>query len=113
MRPVGAARRAGVVMAGTVVGLAGACGWPQATIEIAPGGMATIDGRVLPETVLVPSRGRGTRVRVVNRDSVRHTLALFSAPAGETVEYTIEYPGTYGGDCSVHSKTGRLVWVVR
>ncbi len=93
--------------------LAAGCGGAQATIDIAPGGVATLDGRALPETVTVKSRGRGTRIAVVNRDTVRHTLALFSAPPGERVEYTIEYPGTYGGECSVHSRTGRLVWVVR
>ena len=98
-----------LVTAAAVMG----CGGAQATIDIAPGGLATIDGQVLPETVVVKARGRGTRVAVVNRDSVRHTLALFSAPPGERVEYTIEYPGTYGGECSVHSRSGRLVWVVR
>ena len=51
-------------------------------------------------------------VRVVNADTVRHSLALFAADAGATVDFTITYPGTYGGTCSAH-KSGNLTYVVR
>jgi hypothetical protein len=51
-------------------------------------------------------------VRVVNRDTVRHALALFAADAGATVDYTIPRPGTYGGACSAHP-TGALTYLVR
>jgi hypothetical protein len=51
-------------------------------------------------------------IRVVNRDTLRHQLALFGADPGETRDYTIAYPGTYGGVCSTHP-TGNLTYVVR
>lgn len=88
--------------------------WPRASvvIEIAPGGLATVDGAALPETLFVKARGRSTVIRVVNRDSVRHQLALFGADAHETRDFTIAYPGTYGGTCSAHP-SGSLTYVVR
>lgn len=88
--------------------------WPRpaVTIEIAPGGVATVAGAVLPETLFIKARGRGTVVRVVNGDSTRHQLALFGANAGETRDFTITYPGTYGGVCSTHP-SGNLVYVVQ
>lgn len=85
---------------------------PSVVIQIAPGGMATVEGVALPETLVVKARGRNTVIRVVNRDSVRHQLALFGAAAGETRDFTIEYPGTYGGTCSAHP-SGNLTYVVR
>lgn len=100
-----------------VIVIAGSVAWftwprPSVRIDIAPGGMATVGGAALPETLFVKARGRNTRIRVVNRDSVRHSLALFSADAGETRDFTIAYPGTYGGACSAHP-TGSLTYVVR
>ena len=88
--------------------------WPRpaVTISIAPGGTATVNGEVLPETLFIKSRGRNTVVRVVNSDSTRHQLALFGADAGETREFTIPYPGTYGGVCSTHP-SGNLTYVVQ
>jgi hypothetical protein len=88
--------------------------WPRAAvvIEIAPGGVATVAGSPLPETLFVKARGRSTVIRVVNRDTLRHQLALFGADPGETRNYTIAYPGTYGGVCSTHP-TGNLTYVVR
>ncbi len=106
-------RLAGALALGALPVALLACDTPSVTIEVAPGGRATIGGAALPETVHVAARGRSTRIRVVNRDTVRHTLALFSANPGETVDYTVTYPGSYGGECSVHSRTGRLVYVVR
>lgn len=88
--------------------------WPRpaVTINIAPGGTATVNGALLPETLFVKARGRSTVIRVVNRDSLRHQLALFGADAGETRDFTISYPGTYGGVCSTHP-SGNLTYVVQ
>lgn len=100
-----------------VVALAAAVAWftwprPSVRIDIAPGGVATVDGAPLPETLFIAARGRNTVVRVVNEDSVRHSLALFAADPGATVDFTITYPGTYGGTCSTHP-SGNLTYVVR
>lgn len=105
-----------VIIAAIVVAV-GAMVWvtwprPSVTIEIAPGGVATVDGVALPETLFVAARGRATVVRVVNADTVRHQLALFGADAGETRNFTIAYPGTYGGACSAHPM-GSLTYVVQ
>ena len=88
--------------------------WPRpaVVIEIAAGGVATVNGSALPETLFVNARGRNTVIRVVNADTVRHQLALFGAAAGETRDFTIQYPGTYGGTCSTHP-SGNLTYVVR
>jgi len=106
----------GVAVAAVIV-LVGAVTWftwPRAAvvIRIAPGGVATVDGSPLPETLFVRARGRSTVVRVVNADTVRHQLALFGADAGTTRNYTIAYPGTYGGVCSAHP-SGNLTYVVQ
>lgn len=85
---------------------------PSVVIRIAPGGVATVGGAPLPETLVVAARGRRTVVRVVNEDTVRHALALFAADAGATTDYTIAYPGTYGGSCSAHP-SGNLTYIVR
>ena len=88
--------------------------WPRpaVTILIAQGGTATVNGAVLPETLFIKSRGRNTVIRVVNNDSTRHQLALFGADAGETRDFSITYPGTYGGVCSTHP-SGNLTYVVK
>jgi len=88
--------------------------WPRPSVEIriARGGAATVAGAPLPETLFVAARGRNTVVRVVNEDTLRHSLALFAADAGATVDFTIAYPGTYGGTCSTHA-SGNLTYVVR
>ena len=85
---------------------------PAVQIDIAAGGVATVDGRPLPETLFVAARGRQTVIRVVNADTARHALALFSAAPQSTMDYTISTPGTYGGACSTHP-SGNLVYVVR
>ena len=109
-------RRKAVTLAAIVV-VIGALTWfswprPSVTIEIALGGVATVDGAALPETLYVKTRGRSTTIRVVNADTVRHQLALFGAAAGETRDFTIQYPGTYGGTCSTHP-SGNLTYVVQ
>jgi hypothetical protein len=88
--------------------------WPRpaVVIRIATGGVATVDGRPLPETLFVNARGRSTVIRVVNADTIRHQLALFGADAGATRDFSIQYPGIYGGTCSTHP-SGNLTYVVR
>lgn len=100
-----------------VVAVTGALVWltwpgPAVVIRIAPGGAATVHGEALPETLFIKARGRSTVVRVVNADTVRHRLALFSADAGETRDFVMAYPGTYGGVCSTHP-SGNLTYVVQ
>ena len=85
---------------------------PSVVIRIAPGGTATVRGGELPETLFVKARGRSTVVRVVNGDTLRHQLALFGADAGETRDFTIAFPGVYGGVCSAHP-SGNLTYVVQ
>ena len=105
------------VQLAAIVLLAVAVAWftwprPAVRIEIARGGVVTVGGAPLPETLFIAARGRNTVVRVVNNDTLRHSLALFAADAGATVDFTIAYPGTYGGTCSAH-KSGNLTYVVR
>lgn len=105
------------VTVGLVVLVVAAVTWwtwprPSVVIRITPGGVATVNGSALPETLFVKARGRSTVLRVVNGDSIRHQLALFSAEAGETRDFTIAYPGTYGGVCSTHP-SGNLTYVVQ
>lgn len=109
-----ASRRIAVTAVVVMVGSLAWFTWPRASvvIRIAPGGVATVNGNALPETLFVRARGRSTVVRVVNADTVRHQLALFGADAGTTSEYTIAYPGTYGGVCSAHP-SGNLTYVVQ
>lgn len=102
---------------GALVAVVAALTWyvwprPALVIRIAEGGVATVEGRALPETLFVRARGRSTVIRVVNADTVRHQLALFGAAAGETRDFSIEFPGTYGGTCSAHA-SGNLTYVVR
>jgi hypothetical protein len=113
---VSVGRSKGVTLA-AIVAVVGALTWftwprPSVTIRIALGGAATVDGAALPETLYVKSRGRSTKIRVINADTTRHQLALFGAAAGETRDFTIQYPGTYGGTCSTHP-SGNLTYVVQ
>lgn len=109
-----ARRKAAIAAIVVVAGLVAWSTWPRPSvrIDIAPGGVATVGGAPLPETLFIAARGRNTVVRVVNEDTLRHSLALFAADAGATVDFTITYPGTYGGTCSAH-KSGNLTYVVR
>jgi plastocyanin len=106
----------GSVAAAAVVTLAL---WPRPAVDIRIplGGFAAVHqrfGRVvaMPDTIVVAAGGR-PRVRITNADTVSHQLGLFSAPPGETVEYTLPTPGTYTGLCSVHPTSETLTFVVR
>lgn len=106
-----------VVIVAALVIVTGLVAWvlwprPAVRIDIATGGVATVNGRPLPETLFVAARGRQTVIRVVNADTSRHALALFTAEPQTTMDYTISTPGTYGGACSTHP-SGNLVYVVR
>jgi hypothetical protein len=90
---------AGMIVAGTLLVAWATWPRPSVVIRIARGGAAA-------------ARGRNTVVRVVNDDTLRHALALFAADPGATTDYTIAYPGTYGGSCSAHP-SGNLTYVVR
>ena len=90
---------------------------PALDLRIGTDGIAQVHDafgrtRTLPETLVVRAAGR-PRVRIVNADTVTHRLGLFSAPPGETVEYTLPQPGTYTGECSAHPTSRTLTYVVR
>jgi hypothetical protein len=108
--------------------IAGACAvsgsltwltWPRpdSRIEVLPGGIPTVVdmfGRRSPlrDTLMVGGAGARRTVRVTNLDSVTHQLALFTVKAGQQMDYHVP-PGTFGGFCSTHPKSGRLTIVVR
>jgi hypothetical protein len=90
---------------------------PALDLRIGADGIAEVHDRfgrtrTLPETLVVRAAGR-PRIRIVNADTVTHRLGLFSAPPGETVEYTLPQPGTYTGACSAHPTSRTLTYVVR
>lgn len=90
---------------------------PDAAIEVAVGGKATVIdhlGRRTPlsDTMVVGGGGSRRRVRLINRDTMPHVIALFRAPAGGEEEYMVP-PGVYGGVCSAHGVARMLTVVVR
>ncbi len=90
---------------------------PDLSIEVDRGGVATVVdlyGRrsSLDDTVFVGGSGARRTVRVINRDSVRHQLAMFAVQPGAQVDYTVPL-GTFGGFCSAHLKRKTLTIVVR
>ncbi len=90
---------------------------PDASIEVALGGRATVVdhfGRRAPlsDTIFVGGGGARRRVRVINRDTMPHVLALFTVAAGAETDYTVP-PGTFGGFCSAHASSKSLTVVVR
>lgn len=105
------------VLAFTVLAAIGSWPRPAVDIRIPVGGVAEVHERfwrvqTLPETIVVAAGGR-PRVRIINADSITHRLGLFSADAGETVEYTLPQKGTYTGECSAHPSSATLTFVVR
>lgn len=89
---------------------------PDLTIEVDRGGVATVISAYgqrspLSDTLWVGGRGGRRTVRVTNRDTVHHQLALFAVDAGATRDYVVP-PGTFGGVCSAHPRN-RLTVVVR
>lgn len=66
-----------------------------------------------PETVFIAARGRNTRVRVVNEDSIYQTLGIFGAAANSSRIFSVPLPGVYGGYCSAHDSSDTITYVVR
>lgn len=113
-------RRVALLLA-VAVGTAGlaVAVWPRPAVDIRipRGGFAQVHGRfgrvrTIPDTIVVAAGGR-PRVRITNADTATHQLGLFSAPPGQTVEYTLPAPGSYTGLCSVHPTSETLTFVVR
>jgi hypothetical protein len=93
--------------------------WPRPALEIrvTAGGVARVFdylGResALGDTVLVRGSGGHRTIRVVNRDTVPHRLAMFAAAPGETRDYSVPI-GVFGGFCSAHAASQHLTVVVR
>lgn len=94
-------------------------GWPRpdAEIRVALGGVATVVDRYgrsspLGDTVVVGGAGARRAVRVVNRDTVQHVLAMFTVAAGAQQDFAVP-PGSFGGYCTAHAAGTRLTVVVR
>lgn len=90
---------------------------PDTSIVIAEGGVATvIDGygrrSSLGDTVFIAGSGPQRRVRLVNRDTMQHVLALFTIDAGEQMDYKVPQ-GTFGGLCTAHNGSQQLTLVVQ
>lgn len=90
---------------------------PDASLVVRRGGRAEVVNGYglsspLGDTIVVGGRGQRRAIRVVNEDTVRHQLALFSVDPGESRDYVVP-PGTFGGVCSAHAGSGRLTVVVR
>ena len=110
-----AARTALVVLA--TAGAAWAL-WPRPALELVvdAAGVGHVAGRfglrALPETLVVDG-GRHAEVRLVNRSARRQSLGIFDVGPGETRSYRVGAPGTFGGYCSAHPTSKRLVYVIR
>ncbi len=111
-------RSAGIAAIVTACAIATWLAWPRPAVEIhvERGGHAFVHGlfsqRELPETLNVHAVGSSTVIRIVNRDTVRHHLGLFDANPGETRDFVVAYPGTFGGYCSTHPTSKQLVYVI-
>ncbi|GJG86501.1 hypothetical protein tb265_16820 [Gemmatimonadetes bacterium T265] len=114
--------RRALALGGVLAATALAAWWtwphPDLELEVARGGVGAVVDRLgrrrpLPDTLYLQVRGRETTVRVVNHDTARTTLGIFSADAGEARDFTIATPGVYGGYCSAHPNRRRLTYVVR
>ncbi len=105
-----------------VVALSAAIAWfswprPDTLIRVTRGGIALVTdayGRTAPlgDTVFVRGGGARRTIRVVNEDTIKHQLAMFTVPAGEQTEYNVP-PGTFGGACSAHPTNKHLTFVIR
>lgn len=90
---------------------------PDTLIRVRRGGIAEVTdalGRTNPlgDTVFVGGSGARRTIRVVNDDTVKHQLAMFTIPAGGRTDYTVP-PGTFGGACSAHPTKTQLTFVIR
>jgi hypothetical protein len=90
---------------------------PDTLIRVRRGGGAEVTnayGRSAPlgDTIFVGGSGARRTIRVVNDDTVKHQLAMFTIPAGSSTEYTVP-PGTFGGMCSAHPTIKQLTFVIQ
>ena len=114
--PLGRALRAGAVAACSL-GAAWLL-WPRPALELEvdAAGVGHVVGRLgrsaLPETLVVDG-GRNAEVRLVNRSARVQQLGIFGVGAGETRSYRVGAPGVFGGYCSAHPSSRRLVYVIR
>jgi len=90
---------------------------PDTLIRIGEDGVAVVVDRFgqiapLPDTVEVGGSGTRRVIRVENRDTVDHRLAMFNIPAGERNDYTVPR-GVFGGECSAHPTKRQLTFRIR
>lgn len=90
---------------------------PDTLIRIGEDGVAVVVDRFgrlqpLPDTVEVGGSGTRRVIRVENRDTVNHRLAMFNIPAGERNDYTVPR-GVFGGECSAHPTKRQLTFRIR
>ena len=90
---------------------------PDTLIRIGEDGVAVVVDRFgrlapLPDTVEVGGSGTRRIIRVENRDTVGHRLAMFNIPAGERNDYTVPR-GVFGGECSAHPTKRQLTFRIR
>lgn len=92
--------------------------WPRPALEIEVDAAGTghvvglFGQRALPETLTVDG-GRHAEVRLVNRSDRRQQLGIFGVGPRETRSYRVGAPGVFGGFCSAHPTSRRLVYVIR
>lgn len=113
--------RRSLIALAVLVGVVG-LGWlawprPDTSIVIAEGGVATvIDGygrrSPLGDTVFIAGNGPQRSLRIANRDTMQHVLALFTIDAGEQTDYKVPQ-GTFGGLCTAHNGSQQLTLVVQ
>ncbi|HYW50030.1 MAG TPA: hypothetical protein VE861_05455 [Gemmatimonadaceae bacterium] len=108
-------------MAAVVVVTSAATWWvwprPALALRVELGGRAVVVDRwggtsALPETLHIASQGRGTRVRIENRDTTYQTLGIFGVAANSERSFSVPLPGAYGGYCSAHASSGRITYLV-
>jgi hypothetical protein len=114
-----ASRAVAAVVLGVVTAGVAWLTWPRpdALIRVQRGGVAVLTDALgrsvpLPDTVLVGGSGARRTIRVVNEDTVKHQLAMFTVAPGERTDYTVP-PGTFGGVCSAHPASKHLTFVIR
>lgn len=82
-------------------------------IDIPAGTAAEIKRGENPGVVPTRIEGQvGDELKIVNRDSVSHTVGPFLVEAGQTLNSPLEREGVFKGECSLHP-SDRVALVVR
>jgi plastocyanin len=93
-----------------------ACGGTESReilIDIPAGTAQEISNGEDPGVVPARIRGRvGDELKIVNRDSVSHTVGPFLVEAGQTLSSPLKREGVFEGECSLHP-SDRVALVVR